>query len=97
MSKAKIAPTINNAGVLMKVTQGMDDGIHRYKATNLPPEVNGNSSCFSRLDLSRVADDHVIQNEKDADEYLRGFSPGFDFLVDDEMGDYDYYHDEDQF
>ncbi|KAJ6888170.1 hypothetical protein NC652_029258 [Populus alba x Populus x berolinensis] len=56
----------------------MDDEIHRYKATNLPPEVNGNSSCFSRLDLSRVADDHVIRNEKDADEYLRGFSPGFD-------------------
>ncbi|KAJ6881661.1 hypothetical protein NC651_028299 [Populus alba x Populus x berolinensis] len=72
MSKGKIAPTINNAGVLMKVTKGMDDEIHRYKATNLPPEVNGNSSCFSRLHLSRVADDHVIRNEKDTDEYLRG-------------------------
>jgi len=75
----------------------MDDEIHRYKATNLPPEVNGNSSCFSRLDLSRIADDHVIQNEKDADKYLRGFSPSFDVLVNDEMRDYDYYHDEDQF
>jgi hypothetical protein len=75
----------------------MDDEIHRYKATNLPPEVNGNSSCFSRLDFSRIADDHVIRNEKDVDEYLRGFSPGFDVLVDDEMRDYDYYHDEDQF
>jgi hypothetical protein len=49
------------------------------------------------LDLSRIADDHVIQNEKDADEYLRGFSPSFDVLVNDEMRDYDYYHDEDQF
>jgi hypothetical protein len=45
----------------------------------------------------RIADDHVIQNEKDADEYLRGFSPSFDVLVNDEMRDYDYYHDEDQF
>ncbi|KAL3574923.1 hypothetical protein D5086_023024 [Populus alba] len=57
------------------------------------------ASCifFQQGVCLKVTDDHVIRNEKDTDEYLREFSPGFDVLVDDEMGDYDYYHDEDQF
>ncbi|KAL9389760.1 hypothetical protein Peur_018365 [Populus x canadensis] len=99
VSKAEIASARNSAGVARNVVppKSMDDEVPRYKASNLPPEVNGNSSRSNQLHLSRVADDHVNHNGKDADEYLRESSPGFDVLVDDELRDSDYYHGEDQF
>ncbi|CAK7326915.1 unnamed protein product [Dovyalis caffra] len=99
VSKAEIGPARNSAGVVRNVVppKSMDGVVPRYKAENLPPEVNGNSSRSNRLHLPHVADDHVIQNGKDADEYLRESSPGFDVLVDDELRDSDYYHGEDQF
>ncbi|KAJ6771750.1 ZN-FINGER C-X8-C-X5-C-X3-H TYPE-CONTAINING [Salix koriyanagi] len=99
VSKAEIASARNSAGFARNVgpPKSMDDEVPRYKPSNLPPEVNGNSSRSNRLHLSRVADDHVIQNGKEADEYLRESSPGFDVLVDDELRGSDYFHGEDQF
>lgn len=98
-SKAEIAPARNSAGVVRNVAppKGTNDEIPRHKTTKLPPEVNENSSCSNHLHLSQVADDHVSQNRKDSNEYLRGFSPGSDVRVDAELRDPDYYHGEDQF
>ncbi|KAG6779880.1 hypothetical protein POTOM_016282 [Populus tomentosa] len=98
-SKAEISQARNSAGVVRNVVppKCTNDEIPRHKTTKLPPEVNGNSSCSNHLHLSQVADDHVGQNRKDSSEYLRGFPPGFDVRVDDELRDPDYYHGEDQF
>ncbi|KAH8510183.1 hypothetical protein H0E87_007929 [Populus deltoides] len=83
-SKAEIAPARNSAGVVRNVAppKATNDEIPIHKTTKLPPE---------------VADDRVSQNRKDSNEYSRGFSPGSDVRVDDELRDPDYYHGEDQF
>ncbi|KAL9401588.1 hypothetical protein Peur_005437 [Populus x canadensis] len=98
VSKAEIVHARNIAGVVRSAVPptSMDGEIPRYKAANLPLMVNGNLSRSSRLHQLQVADDHVIQNGKDADEYLRESSPGFDVLVDNELRDSDYYHGEEQ-
>ena len=78
---------------------GLRDELPRYKATDVPPASNGNSANRpNRMHQSDVSDDHSFQNGgKDADEFYRESSPGFDVLVDDDLRDSDYYHDEDQF
>ena len=78
---------------------GLRDELPRYKATDVPPASNGNSANRSnRMHQSDVSDDHSFQNGgKDVDEFYRESSPGFDVLVDDDLRDSDYYHDEDQF
>lgn len=77
---------------------GTDDEFPRYKVTNVPPVINGNSLIRSnRLHQAHALDDQSFQHGKDADEFLRESSPGFDVLVDDELRDSDYYHDEDQY
>ncbi|KAJ4822651.1 hypothetical protein Tsubulata_038698, partial [Turnera subulata] len=73
-----------------------DSEAPRYKGVIPPLAVNGNSSRSSRLHQSQV-DDPVSQNGKDGDELLRDSSPGFDVLVDGELGDSDYYHGDDQY
>lgn len=97
--KAEVASPGNGAAVERNVlpTKSMDGEVPKYKATNLPPVVNGNSSRANHLQQSQVVDDHIFQNGKDADEFLRESSPGFDVLVDDELRDSDYYHGEDQY
>jgi len=76
----------------------LDDEAPRYKATNVLPVISGNSvSRSSRSQQAHVPEDHSFLNGKDADEFLRESSPGFDVLVDDELADSDYYHGEDQF
>lgn len=76
----------------------LDDEAPRYKATNVLPVISGNSvSRSNRSQQAHVPEDHSFLNGKDADEFLRESSPGFDVLVDDELADSDYYHGEDQF
>ena len=76
----------------------LDDEAPRYKATNVLPVISGNSvSRSSRSQQAHVPEDHSFLNGKDADEFLRESSPGFDVLVDDELADSDYYHGDDQF
>lgn len=79
-------------------TKASDDEALRYKATSIPPVINGSSiSRPIRSQQVNVSDDHGFQNGKDADEFLRESSPGFDVLVDDDLGDPDYFHGEDQY
>ncbi|XP_015895883.1 zinc finger CCCH domain-containing protein 17 [Ziziphus jujuba] len=79
-------------------TKASDDEALRYKAMSSLPVINGNSIIRpNRTHQIIVSDDHGFQNGKDADEFLRESSPGFDVLVDDELGDPDYFHGEDQY
>ncbi|KAI9169133.1 hypothetical protein LWI28_007513 [Acer negundo] len=74
------------------------DEFPRYKAANVTPVVNGSSmSRSNRFHQAHASDDQGFQTGKEADEFLRESSPGFDVLVDDELGDSDYYHGEDQY
>ncbi|XP_018678977.2 zinc finger CCCH domain-containing protein 32 isoform X1 [Musa acuminata AAA Group] len=41
--------------------------------------------------------DGQTENNKDTDEFLREYSPGFDVLVEDDIKDPDYFHNEDNF
>lgn len=79
-------------------TKPFDDEALRYKAAISLPVNNGNSIIRPiHSHQINVSDDHGFQNGKDADELLRESSPGFDVLVDDELGDPDYFHGEDQY
>ncbi|KAF8407477.1 hypothetical protein HHK36_006611 [Tetracentron sinense] len=99
-AKAETAPPKNGLAVYknMQAPTMLDDELPRYKSTNFPPMISGNS--ISRSHRSRQAqllDDRSYQNGKVADEFLGETSPGFDVLVDDELRDSDYYHNEDEF
>ncbi|KAK6931721.1 Zinc finger, CCCH-type [Dillenia turbinata] len=76
-----------------------DDELPRNKAVaNIPPATNGNSTIRSiHMHQAHVSHDPTLQGGRDADEFLKESSPGFDVLVDDELQDSDYYHDEDQY
>ncbi|KAM0960988.1 hypothetical protein TB2_020020 [Malus domestica] len=98
--KIPTAPIRNGVSIERNVpsTKALDDEALRYKATSVPPVINGGStSQANHLLQAHVSDDHGFQNGKDADEHLRESSPGFDVLVDDEHGDSDYYHGEERF
>ncbi|XP_059649834.1 zinc finger CCCH domain-containing protein 17 [Cornus florida] len=77
----------------MPPPSGLDDEFLRYRPTDVPPANNGDSISRS----AHVSDSHNILNGRDAYQLSREPSPGFDVLVDDELGDSDYYHNEDQF
>lgn len=104
--QAKSAPKVetarprNGVGIERNVlpTRGLDDEALRYKARSVLPAMNGDSTGQTNHILqAHVSENHGFQNGKDVDEHLRESSPGFDVLVDDELGDSDYYHGEDQF
>ncbi|KAF3432453.1 hypothetical protein FNV43_RR27193 [Rhamnella rubrinervis] len=98
--KVETALPRNGVSIERKVTttKASDDEALRYKATSIIPAINGNSiSRPNRTHQVNVSDDHVFQNGKDADEFLRESSPGFDVLVDDDVGDADFFHGEDQY
>ncbi|GAB4848175.1 hypothetical protein Ancab_002843 [Ancistrocladus abbreviatus] len=62
------------------------------------PVDNGNSKSKSNnFHPASSLDDPNFKNDRDADELLRESSPGFDVLVDDDLRDADYYHNEDHF
>ncbi|KAM1401958.1 hypothetical protein ACFX2I_010773 [Malus domestica] len=98
--KILTAPIRNGVSIERNVqsTKALDDEALRYKATSVPPVINGGStSRANHLPQVHVSDYHGFQNVKDVDEHLRESSPGFDVLVDDELGDSDYYHGEDRY
>ncbi|KVH97555.1 zinc finger CCCH domain-containing protein 17 [Cynara cardunculus var. scolymus] len=72
----------------------------RYKSGRVvpPPVVNETpASKPNRGVYHHVSDNDRILNGKDADEYSREPSPGFDVLVDNELGDSEYYRNKDEF
>uniref|UniRef100_A0A5B7ADD1 Putative zinc finger family protein n=1 Tax=Davidia involucrata TaxID=16924 RepID=A0A5B7ADD1_DAVIN len=99
-AKIETAPLKNGAAIVKNVPppSGLDDELPRYRPTNVPSPTNGNSiSRSNRVHQAHVSDYHSLLNGKDSDEFSREPSPGFDVLVDDELRDSDYYHNEDQF
>lgn len=99
-SKVETALPRNGVSFERKVTatKASDDEALRFKATSILPVINGSSiSRPIRSQQVNVSDDHGFQNGKDADEFLRESSPGFDVLVDDDLGDPDYFHGEEPY
>ncbi|MFS7961746.1 putative transcription factor C3H family [Helianthus anomalus] len=73
----------------------------KYKQANVvtPPVVNelpSNRSNHSVYEANNVSDNEGI-NGKEVDEFSREPTPGFDVLVDTELGDSEYYPNEEQF
>ncbi|XP_004299447.1 PREDICTED: zinc finger CCCH domain-containing protein 17 [Fragaria vesca subsp. vesca] len=98
--KVVTAPPRNGVGIERNVipTRDFDDEALRYKARSGFPAMNGDSTGQANHYLqAHVSENHGFQIGKDVDEHLRESSPGFDVLVDDELGDSDYYHGEEQF
>ncbi|XP_042505858.1 zinc finger CCCH domain-containing protein 32-like [Macadamia integrifolia] len=76
----------------------LDDERLKYVTKNGPPIASGNSVPRSQHSRQAQAfDDRFPQNGKEADEFLREFSPGFDVLVDNGLRDSDYYQTEDDY
>lgn len=97
---SEVAPSRNGvaSGKGLHQPAGIDRDHQRHKQSSISPVLNGSSTSGSnRLYQSQISDNQSIQSSKDADECLRESSPGFDVLVDDELGDADYYHNEDQY
>ncbi|XP_062106293.1 zinc finger CCCH domain-containing protein 17 [Humulus lupulus] len=97
--KVETAPSRNGVSFerITPSVKAFDDESLRCKTVNTPV-INGNlTSRSSRSHIVNVSDDNSFQNGKDADEFLRESSPGFDVLVDDELRDPEYFHGEDQY
>ncbi|EXB97153.1 Zinc finger CCCH domain-containing protein 17 [Morus notabilis] len=97
--KVENAPPRNGVSIERSVpsSKSFDNEALRSKAVSALV-MNGISTTRSnRSHQVNVSDDHGFQNGKDADEFLRESSPGFDVLVDDELRDPDYFHGEDQY
>ncbi|KAL8218514.1 hypothetical protein R6Q57_021887 [Mikania cordata] len=73
----------------------------RYKAANVVPLPVTNELLPIRSNHGVYETNHVSDNEgingKDVDEYSREPTPGFDVLVDNELGDSEYYLNEELF
>ncbi|KAK1390184.1 zinc finger CCCH domain-containing protein 17 [Heracleum sosnowskyi] len=81
----------------LPVHAGLDDELPRYKPANVHSAGIGQSARSNHSQQVDVLDNQSTLNGKDADEFSRDHSPGFDVLVDGELGESDYYHNEDQF
>ncbi|GMH14992.1 hypothetical protein Nepgr_016833 [Nepenthes gracilis] len=77
---------------------GLIEELPNNKEITTSPINNGNArnkpSHSYQGNHARSSDDRNFQNDKDTDELLRESSPGFDVLVDDEVRDTDYYHND---
>ncbi|XP_031400935.1 zinc finger CCCH domain-containing protein 17 [Punica granatum] len=92
--------TPGNVGSLEKssVARSTDEEASQCKPSHPSSILNGSlQSRSGRSHHTYAFDERSFQNDKEADEFLRESSPGFDVLVDDELGDPEYYHGEDQF
>ncbi|KAK4786573.1 hypothetical protein SAY86_010406 [Trapa natans] len=68
------------------------------RSSHPSPTVKESSQIRSRLLHQTLAfNERNIQNDKETEEHLRESSPGFDVLVDDELGDSGYFLGEDHF
>ncbi|PON78214.1 Zinc finger, CCCH-type [Parasponia andersonii] len=97
--KVETAPPRNGVRIERSAQsiKAFDDESLKGNTVNAPV-INGNlTSRSSRSHVVNVSDDHSFQNGKDADEFLRESSPGFDVLVDDELRDPEYLHGKDQY
>ncbi|XP_050375975.1 zinc finger CCCH domain-containing protein 17 [Argentina anserina] len=98
--EVETAPPRNGVGIDRNVrpSRDFDDEALTYETRSAFPAMNGDSTGQGNHFLqAHVPENHGFQNGKDVDEHLRESSPGFDVLVDDELGDSDYYHGEEQF
>lgn len=78
-------------------TSGINKEFSRYRPSG-PPANNGNTvSGSSRAQRPNMFEERGGMETKDAEEISREPSPGFDVLVDNELGDSDYYPSEDQY
>lgn len=74
----------------------VNDGPPRYNrpTETIPPDTNGDSTSRShRVQQVLVSDELDVLNGREAGEFSREPSPGFDVLVDDELGESEYYED----
>ncbi|KAL7001443.1 hypothetical protein U1Q18_002594 [Sarracenia purpurea var. burkii] len=80
-------------------SSGLDDQLPRTRPTNGPsPTMENLMSRSNRMQQIHVPDDRdILNSSRDADEFSREPSPGFDVLVDDELRDSDYYHNEEHY
>lgn len=98
--KAENASQRNSVGIVRNAPapSNIDNEFPQSKAGNVPLTVNGNSlSRSNRLHVARALDEQSFHHGKDTEEFFRESSPGFDVLVDNELGDSDYYQNEDQY
>uniref|UniRef100_A0A7N0TRG9 C3H1-type domain-containing protein n=1 Tax=Kalanchoe fedtschenkoi TaxID=63787 RepID=A0A7N0TRG9_KALFE len=78
-------------------SRGFNDEKLSYKSTTVAPLPSGSNILSSnRMYETEKPDDHVTLNDKEADDFYRESSPGFDVLVDDELAE-DQYYDEDHY
>ncbi|WOH07541.1 hypothetical protein DCAR_0726973 [Daucus carota subsp. sativus] len=99
VTETQMAPLRNGitANKTLTVYAGLDDELPRYKPANVHSAATGKSARSNHSQQVDLVENQSILNSKDADEFSRDHSPGFDVLVDGELGESDYYHDEDQF
>ncbi|XWS69413.1 hypothetical protein CRYUN_Cryun04dG0176800 [Craigia yunnanensis] len=96
--EAAFARSGTGTGRSVPRSAGLDEELPRHKGTNTTSVINGSSVGRSnRLQQAHSSDELSFHGGKDTDEFLRESSPGFDVLVDDELRDTDFYHDEDQY
>ncbi|KAI3734206.1 hypothetical protein L6452_13670 [Arctium lappa] len=97
------APARNGGGAMKKnVAPPSPEEPPRYRpATVVPPpvvnEFPASRSNHGVYETHYVSDNDGTLNGKDVDEYSREPTPGFDVLVDNELGDSEYYPNEEQF
>lgn len=97
--KVETAPPRNGVNIERSVPsiKSFDDEALRSKAVSVPVMNGIPTTRLNRSHQVNVLEDLGFQNGKDADDFLRESSPGFDVLVDDELRDPDYFHGEDQY
>ncbi|XVF85506.1 hypothetical protein PTKIN_Ptkin17bG0123100 [Pterospermum kingtungense] len=98
--KVEAAPTRIGTAIERSVLHqvGLDEDILQHKGKSTTSVVNGSSMGRpDRLHQQHVSNEPSFHPGKETDEFLRESSPGFDVLVDDELGDSDFYHGEDRY
>ncbi|CAA3000418.1 zinc finger CCCH domain-containing 17 [Olea europaea subsp. europaea] len=98
--KVEPTPARNEFSIGKKTltTSEMNEEFSVYRPASISPTNNGKQSSRTIwVQQSHPVDEHGSMNSKDAEEFSREPSPGFDVLVDDELRDSDYYPGEDQY
>ncbi|KAJ8618463.1 hypothetical protein MRB53_014649 [Persea americana] len=93
--KAEIAPNNEIAAKKTMPSTPLYDELPRSKQSNVTQTV-GNAASRPRGHQMQLPEEH-LQNGREAGEFLRESSPGFDVLVDDEHENTDYFLHEDEY
>lgn len=91
--KGEIPPNNEIAAKKTMSPTPLFDELPRSKQSNVPL-TGGNAASRPRGHQVQLLEEH-LQNGREAGEFLRESSPGFDVLVDDEHENADYFHHED--